>query len=569
MGTRRRWVVVCMVLAAAGDAAGQPATGQPAAGQPAAGAPAVPDGEGDDPDTKPPPGGPVGQFDPSGASLEPARAARDQTITVHARAIPPGADAEVSLSGYAYDLQPRVQGDNSITFDLTEQVPLGRYRVKATLKWRDKTTQKEQVVRLPTLDLEVIPGDSAKPSVTGISPLISYPSSERYGFRLFGDGFSRIGRDNRLMEKTRGEIRVCWKPGCDAKMLKDCYGEKIAYDACGRYIHQGEVEITHLSNKLFKGTLMISLKKGDDVSESTSVILSTVDRKWPTVIAGILVVLLLGLVAVPTFRARSRKQRFLASIFTESANHTISLSSFQFYAWLFAALFGYLYLFVARALVQGKAEFPDIPQNLPAIMAIATGTAALSVGIKGNKGTKGAGELGYGISDLWTMGGKVVPERVQFFLWTVVSLVVFLMIIIGSDPGSVSDLPKIPDGFLYLMGISAAGYLGGKAIRDPGPSINEVPPTSVAGGSMPLVIKGKTLRKTATLELDGRALEIVKAPAAAAEGAAQREEKFTNELTVVTKPDAEQAKPGIHRLRLINDDGQVADAELTIKPPAG
>src|SRR5207302_7513248 len=33
------------------------------------------------------------------------------------------------------------------------------------------------------------------------------------------------------------------------------------------------------------------------------------------------------------------------------------------------------------------------------------------------------------------------------------------------------SLPEIPQNFLYLMGVSSAGYLGGKLVRKPGPVI--------------------------------------------------------------------------------------------------
>ena len=57
-------------------------------------------------------------------------------------------------------------------------------------------------------------------------------------------------------------------------------------------------------------------------------------------------------------------------------------------------------------------------------------------------------------------GGTVAPERFQYLLWTVVAIAGFLLLILRTDPGSLTELPKIPDSLLLLTGVSSAGYLG-------------------------------------------------------------------------------------------------------------
>ena len=78
-------------------------------------------------------------------------------------------------------------------------------------------------------------------------------------------------------------------------------------------------------------------------------------------------------------------------------------------------------------------------------------------------GPKGAGDVQPGWSDLLTVGGVVVPERVQFVVWTIVGVFTFLAMTLFADPWIAQELPGVPERFLLLMGVSSAGYLGGSA----------------------------------------------------------------------------------------------------------
>ena len=98
----------------------------------------------------------------------------------------------------------------------------------------------------------------------------------------------------------------------------------------------------------------------------------------------------------------------------------------------------------------------------------------LSAGVTGVQGGKGSGEFGPSLSDLITSGGVVAPERLQYLLWTLIGSIAFLSYTLSISPAELHDLPKIPDGFLTLSGISAAGYIGGKVARGPGPKLTRV-----------------------------------------------------------------------------------------------
>jgi hypothetical protein len=59
----------------------------------------------------------------------------------------------------------------------------------------------------------------------------------------------------------------------------------------------------------------------------------------------------------------------------------------------------------------------------------------------------------------------VTGDRFQFFVWTLVGFLGFLLLVLLADPSTLKELPDVPQGFIYLMGISAAGYLDGKVVR--------------------------------------------------------------------------------------------------------
>ena len=82
----------------------------------------------------------------------------------------------------------------------------------------------------------------------------------------------------------------------------------------------------------------------------------------------------------------------LRLFFIDPETDTYSLSKLQFYLWTDAALFSYAYLFISRVLVQ-NGSWPDIPENLPGVIAVAAGTSISSQFITSSKGSKGAGAL--------------------------------------------------------------------------------------------------------------------------------------------------------------------------------
>jgi hypothetical protein len=96
-------------------------------------------------------------------------------------------------------------------------------------------------------------------------------------------------------------------------------------------------------------------------------------------------------------------------------------------------------------------------------------------------------------------------QHFKFFVWTIVGVFTFLFLVVFSDPANITDLPKIPDEFLALKGISSFGYLGGKLARKPGPIIDEI---AASAGSLIVEIRGRKLSRTAGLKIDGADVRI-------------------------------------------------------------
>jgi hypothetical protein len=97
-----------------------------------------------------------------------------------------------------------------------------------------------------------------------------------------------------------------------------------------------------------------------------------------------------------------------------------------------------------------------------------------------------------------------VPERLQFFIWTVLGVGVYLVVVIFQNPAEIKGLPTIPNGFLQLSGISSLGYLGGKLARKPGPAISSIFNVSYDSSSqiLTLDLQGENLSEDATFKIE-------------------------------------------------------------------
>jgi hypothetical protein len=165
------------------------------------------------------------------------------------------------------------------------------------------------------------------------------------------------------------------------------------------------------------------------------------------------------------------------------------------------------------------------------------------------------------LSDFVTTGGEVVPERFQFFVWTILGVVVFLFLVVFQDPQTLMDLPKVPDGFLAIMGISSFGYLGGRLARKPGPIVDTI---TAVRTSLRLTFSGRKLSSDCSLKVDSTLVDqgMVKTLAQDPDDQGQPPEFYKTIIAKIDPGDDPVAtkwtKGGRHSSTIINADGQQA-----------
>lgn len=496
--------------------------------------------------------------------IEPEKANRGGTVTVTGEFPTEPVDIAVELRKVDEDSTTKIvrpekitltEDGQSFTFAVPRSARLGKYDVLVTFT---KAGTKYGPMVVPIIDggsFRIVTGQPVK--IEAVYPVVSYPERNTFGFKIIGEGFSPIKEDNSLFIEGRGVV-----PLCSAESTAvNCVNEEIIDP--GR-----EIRFSGLSRTEYQGVQNVRVRVGDEFSEKPiAVTLSQVSRKVPALIAALFIGLIIGLIWLLLQRkvwttSDGRRVSMLAAVFLEKDTNTYSLSKLQFYLWTLAALFGYVYLSVSRSLVQGKFEFADIPENLPGILLVTVSTSALAVGITNAKGPKGAGEPGPSLADFVTTGGVIAAERVQFFVWTLVGVGAFIFLTLSIEPGRIENLPAVPERFLYLMGISSFGYLGGKMARKPGPVITQI---LAETGGLSLQIQGSNLSPDATFKIDEQdlnpaLLDKTRHPDGRPEVVTKDDNPgFAKVLRLtVAKPVDKWLEEGEHTFTITNPDGQKA-----------
>jgi hypothetical protein len=385
-----------------------------------------------------------------------------------------------------------------------ERLPLGEHLLRMTITPPSspaadalEAVRVQRMTARPFFEgtLHVVGDSRAAIKLTKLEPAVISPETRRVS--LIGEGMGGEGRDYSFLIDGKA-LSLCW--------TSDCAGLR------GRFLSPYELEISgDFANIIsgHEGKHQVSLRRGERASEG-KVDVQVVAHSASTIrhYALALSVAILGLILLlaakggQTHMVRGRAYE-LRSFLIDTETDTYSLSKFQFYLWSAAALLAYTYLSLSRWLVQGEVNLVDIPENLPGILIVSGGTTVVSMGITAARGPKAAGPIHPSFSDLLTVGGVVSPERFQFFLWTIVGVASFLFAVLQVDPLVLKELPAVPERLLYLSGASAAGYLGGKMVRAPGPIIENIIPTVE---SLKLTIIGRNLAASAGITLEGKPL---------------------------------------------------------------
>ncbi|WP_392535737.1 hypothetical protein [Nostoc sp. C117] len=177
---------------------------------------------------------------------------------------------------------------------------------------------------------------------------------------------------------------------------------------------------------------------------------------------------------LPTSSSDNKREKlnFLEWFLVDVKTNTYSLARAQFIWWLAIIVFGYLFLLIGRGLFRRTWEFIPL-SGFGYTFLISLATLVTAQATSEIRGSKGSGEVNPGWSDLIVHGGVVALERVQQIVWNLIIGIAFILILAVTYP-TASSFPTIPSELLALIGISATGYIGGKAIRKPGPNINQV-----------------------------------------------------------------------------------------------
>ncbi|HYL77619.1 MAG TPA: hypothetical protein VEU96_25620 [Bryobacteraceae bacterium] len=447
-----------------------------------------------------------------------------------------------------------------LSFEIPKDLTPGRYMLVVKIEG-----QKEELL---------VPGElrvlSAAPKLEAVYPDKPNPRGDsRFDFEIAGENLGPKAEGNVVEIVGRGPViaRVCKDEQDQGPCLK-----VVDSGAAGRKLQV----IGFPANDSAQADIFVRV--GEQVSNS-----KTIEFRQPTrwelrLLALLVMALLLGFIAwlVKSGLEHSggAAQPAWTVLFLDRQTNSYSLSKFQILWWIVVTALGYTYLFLCRTLVQGDFSiFPDIPKNLPDLLGVSAGTAVVIAGATAVRGSKGAGALEPTAADFITAGGLVNGERFQFFLWTLVAGLGFLSLLFMADPARLTKLPDVPDTLLYLTGVSAAGYVGGRLVRKPGPviknlavtSISEDPDDSKPPVKMEFELQGEGLSQKGTVKIDDNPLraDVVTLESIPKDST----EEFSTKLKVaITKDAVEPCLKGPHTFTLLNPDQQSASARFPLDP---
>jgi hypothetical protein len=421
-------------------------------------------------------------------SLQPAAAERGATVRVTI-ANTQAQRADVRLkSQFQALVEPtpiQAQAVGGLVTFVVPSLPLGDYLIDVTT---DAATDNRCQARF-----QITPPSTARLRLYEFQPAGTYDFTrskwlterdgttvERYttNLRLRGTGFlTDIPSDNHILIDGH-EIAVDWTHAGTSEGTCPPMGGEVT-KTFGRVISEYQIQLCHVPfNRDFAQVSV--MQHGVAVTTPAPFRLYRLHTARAALIsAGLTLVLALFIVGLAySYRlaqAPDRRSEYnvVKSLLLDMETETYSLSKFQFYVWTIAAIFGYIYLVISRMFVQGLS-WPEMPGNVPAIIGIGAGTFVASQVVTNIRGPKGSGTERPNLGDLIMSGGVAAVDRVQMLLWTIVGAAIFCRAVLRYAPGEIVTLDAVPESLMYLMGLSSAGYLGGKFARKPGPVLNEI-----------------------------------------------------------------------------------------------
>jgi hypothetical protein len=452
--------------------------------------------------------------------------------------------------------------DTEIDVKLPDKLPPGRYYF--TLNYGGLTS-------------EVVPGEvrvsESGVNLDGAHPTTAYSSQNGgFDFDVIGEGFSTTPKDNNIYISGQGLIAKSW-----ADKKSDCDEKRKEQMPCIWYDVQDpdKLHVVGYPKETYQGPLSFAVRVGSVQSSQKKLVLARLSptelRFWSILIFGVLAYIIYRLVArgMRNYIIDGKSYTPFYSFFIDKETDTYSLSKFQLLLFSAVFIFGYLYVFLCSWLVQWQFVLPDVPANFSAILGMSAGTAVVAAGSTSARGSKGAGGIRPSAADFITTGGQVVPERFQYFVWTLVACFGFVALMLSQDPATIAGFPTIPQGLLYVMGVSAGGYLAGKVTRPPGPVIRNI---SWDKDNNLLVVQGENLSNQGDYFVDGKKLPIIidstKNLIQSIPQDQASDRSFCSELrvTILTDKAGLDLTTGDHIFRIMNKDAQFADMRFTADP---
>ena len=270
---------------------------------------------------------------------------------------------------------------------------------------------------------------------------------------------------------------------------------------------------------------------------------------------------------------RDKPYSFLTMAVLEEENMTYSLSRAQFLVWLMAIIWCYLFLYLAHGYVENDWGIPNLGGAIYTFL-ISLGTLVVAQATTQGQGAKGAGEVHPSPADFVMHGGVLALDRVQQVVWTVLAIGMFIRTTV-STYDTATALPAIPQELLVLMGLSSAGYLGGKLVRGAGPIIEQVTvSTNPETNNIKLNLKGKHFSNDCFVWLDG--MKQPKDTIHVLTADPDSPSEFAKELQVDVAMTIDDWRAKDHGITVVNDDAQRADwrtgpeiVEVTGAPTGG
>jgi len=464
--------------------------------------------------------------------------------------------------------------DTEIQVKLPDKLEPGRYLM--TLTYADlKNAIIPSEVRVSR---NAVTLDSAHPTTAYRS------DAGGFNFDVIGQGFSKTREDNKIVIRGQGQIIQSW-----ADNQKDCDSQPKEKKPCLWYDLQDpdKLHVVGYVGEAYQGPLNFKVQVGDVQSAvEKPLVLARLSpagiRFWSIIIFGILAYIIYWLVSTG-LRANAVDsviggQRYspLESFVLDKETDTYSLSKFQLLLFAGTFVFGYVYVFLCGWLVQWNFVLPDVPASFSGILGMSAGTTVIAAGATSSRGSKGAGGVRPSVADFITTGGQVVPERFQYFVWTLIACFGFIALLLSQDPATLTSFPNIPQGLLYVMGVSAGGYLAGKVVRPAGPVIRNI---AWSNDQKLLVVQGDNLSNEADYFVDSKKLPIVVTDPNNPAGDTKKlitstpeeqasDRTFCSELRITISAQAGlDLSTGDHVFRIMNKDAQFADARFTADPP--